>query len=225
MSFDIITQVRYKSTRLPAKILLNFLNENFLTYFVNNLKKTKQIRKIILACPNDEYSNIFKFFCKKLNIDFFSLKGDENNVLKRYFYCAKKFSSKNIIRITSDCPFINPLIIDQMIKFYKKNQLEFLTNNKPRLVPLGFDCEILSFNLLEKTFFSAKKKYDTEHVTPWIYNNIFKKKNCIKIFENDYSNIRITLDTTKDYLYFINNSSLLKKVSTKKKIEPLLKKL
>jgi len=225
MSFDIITQVRYKSTRLPAKILLNFTNENFLSFFLKNLKKTKQVRKVILACPKDEYSEIFEFFCKKLNIDFFSIEGSENDVLRRYFNCAKKFSSKNIIRITSDCPFINPLVITQMIKFYRKNRLQFLTNNKPRFIPHGFDCEIFSFNLLKKSFLSADSKYDREHVTPWMYNNIFKKKNYIQIFDNDYSKLRLTLDTIKDYVYFMNNDKALKNIATKKNMKLFLNKL
>ena len=225
MSFDIISQVRYKSTRLPAKILLNYLNSNFVSFFFNNLKKTKQVRKIILACPKDEYSEIFMFFCKKFNIDFFSLKGNENNVLRRYFSCAKKFSSKNIVRITSDCPFINPLVIDQMIEFYKRNKLNFLTNNKPRFVPHGFDCEIFSYSLLNKTFLSSKSKYDKEHVTPWMYRNIFKKKNNIKIFSKDYSDFRLTLDNINDYVYFMENDKLLKSIATKKNMEIFFNKL
>jgi spore coat polysaccharide biosynthesis protein SpsF len=225
MSFDIIIQARYTSTRLPGKILLNFSNESFLSFFIKNLKKTKLVRKIILACPKDEYVEFFNFFCKKLKISFFSLEGNENDLLNRYFYCAKKFSSKNIIRITSDCPFINPLVILQMIKFYKKNRLQFLTNNKPRFIPHGFDCEIFSFSLLRKSFLSADRKYDREHVTPWMYNNIFKKKNYIQIFNKDYSKLRLTLDTIKDYVYFTNNDKILKNIASKKKMNLFLNKL
>lgn len=225
MSIDIIIQARYSSTRLPGKILLNFSNESFLSFFIKNLKKTKQVSKIILACPRDEYAEYFNFFCRKLKIYFFSLEGNENDVLNRYFYCAKKFSSKNIIRVTSDCPFINPLIISQMIKFYKKNRLNLLTNNKPRFIPHGFDCEIFSFGLLKKAFLLANSKYDREHVTPWMYNNFFKKKNYIQIFDKDYSKLRLTLDTIKDYVYFINNDKILKNIATKKKINLFLNKL
>jgi spore coat polysaccharide biosynthesis protein SpsF len=225
MSFDIIVQARYASTRLPGKILLNFSNESFLSFLIKNLKKIKQVRKIILACPKNEHAEFFNFFCKKKKIFFFSLDGNENDVLNRYFYCAKKFSSKHIVRVTSDCPFINPLIITQMIKFYKKKRLKFLTNNKPRFVPHGFDCEIFSFDLLKKTFLLANRKYEREHVTPWIYNNIFKQKNNIKIFYKNYSHLRLTLDTAKDYLYFIKRVYILKDIASKKNIEKFLRKL
>ena len=117
MNFDIITQVRYGSSRLPGKVLLNFDKSNFLIYFILNLKKIKDVNKIILACPNDEYINIFNLIAKKLKIKIFAYKGSENNVLDRYYMCAKKFSSQNIIRITSDCPFINIHLVKNMINF------------------------------------------------------------------------------------------------------------
>ena len=225
MKFDIITQVRFKSTRLPGKILLNFSDTNFLSFFVLNLKRIKKIQKIILACPEDEYKDIFRFFCKKLDIESYFFKGDENNVLKRYFYCAKKFCSQNIIRITSDCPFINPIIVSQMIEHYKKKKLAFLTNNKPRFVPHGFDCEIFNFDLLNRAYVHSKNNYEREHVTPWIYNNIFNRKNnYLKIFNKNYSYLRFTLDTPKDYLYFIKNSNNLKSVATSKNIKLHLEK-
>jgi spore coat polysaccharide biosynthesis protein SpsF len=226
MTFDIITQARFKSTRLPGKILLKFLDTNFLSFFILNLKKIKNVRKIILACPDDEYKDIFIFYAKKLKIDIFFLKGDPNDVLKRYFYCAKKFSSQNIIRITSDCPFINPFLISKMIKLYKKNNVNFLTNNKPRLVPHGFDCEIVNFELLRNVYDSVKKKYDKEHVTSWIYKNNFdKKKNYSSLIKTNYSHHRLTLDTPSDYLFFLNKSKILKSIATKEKFQSYLKKI
>lgn len=212
-NFDIISQVRFKSTRLPGKILLRFKNQSFLDYFLKNLKKIRGIRKIILACPKDEYSDIFKFISKKNSINIFIFKGDENNVLERYYRCAKKFKSDNIIRITSDCPFIPPSLVQKMIKYYSKNNIDFLTNNKPRLVPHGFDCEILSFKTLKKIFINAKKAYDKEHVTSWFYRNVFKKEiNYTPIISKNFSKIRLTLDTPKDYLQYINDEKLFKKV-------------
>ena len=71
MIFDIIAQVRLKSTRLPAKVLLKFNNENFLSLFLKNMKKVGSVRKIIIACPDDEYKELFKFFAKKTGVNFF----------------------------------------------------------------------------------------------------------------------------------------------------------
>ena len=178
MPFDIIIQARFNSTRLPQKILYKFYDKTFLEFLIKNLKKIKNVRHIIIASPYGGLNKIFEKISKRNNVKFFSSKKiEENNLLSRYYYCAKKYKSKNIIRITSDCPFINGIIVKKMILFYKKNKLNFLTNNKPRNIPLGFDCEILSFTLLEQTFKMAKSKFDKEHVTPWIYkNNFFQKK-------------------------------------------------
>tara|TARA_B100001057_G_C22811420_1_gene935584 strand:+ start:1185 stop:1868 length:684 start_codon:yes stop_codon:yes gene_type:complete len=225
MNFDIITQVRYGSSRLPGKVLLNFDKSNFLIYFILNLKKIKDVNKIILACPNDEYIDIFNLIAKKLKIKIFAYKGSENNVLDRYYMCAKKFSSQNIIRITSDCPFINIHLVKNMINFYKKEKLLFLTNNKPRFIPHGFDCEIMHNSILKKARFEAKTKYDKEHVTPWIYKNYFKRKENIKILKKNYSNIRITIDTPKDYLFFQKNKRILKKIALEKNFEKYFNKL
>ena len=112
-----------------------------------------------------------------------------------------------------------------MINFYKKKKINFLTNNKPRRVPHGFDCEIFNINLLKKTYLNAKSSFDKEHVTPWMYKNFFSKKNNISILKKNFSNIRITLDTIDDYIKFVRNISLLKKISKAQNFIKLLKLL
>ncbi len=220
MKFDIILQARFLSTRLPGKILLNFGQKTLLEFLITNLKKIKKVNKIILATPDDKFKNIFYKISKKNKIYFFSEKIDEKNLLKRYFKCAKKFGSKNIIRITSDCPFINPHMVTKMIKFYETNQLTFLTNNKPRFIPHGFDCEIINKNLLNKVFFNAKKSYDKEHATQWIYKNIFNRNiNYIKLFRKNCSKLRLTIDYPGDYIFFKKNELILKKISNNKNYE------
>ena len=177
MNFDVIIQCRFLSSRLKGKILYEFDNSSFLDFLLQNIKKAKSIRNVIIAVPSDKYKEIFKLIAKKNKVKiFFSNKVNEKDVLKRYYLCSKKYKSDNIIRVTSDCPFINPVIIDRMISFYKKNNLNFLTNNKPRYLPLGFDCEIIKHDLLDDMYQKAKTFYEKEHVTPWIYKNIFKKK-------------------------------------------------
>jgi len=225
MNFDIITQVRYSSSRLPGKVLLNYGKVNLLTFFVANLKKIKSINKIILACPNDKYIDIFRLVAKKLGVELFSYNGDQNNVLDRYYKCAKKYSSENIIRITSDCPFINIEIVKYMMNYYRKKKLFFLTNNKPRYVPHGFDCEIVHFSILKRANMKAKSNYEREHVTPWVYKHYFKKINNVKILKENYSGTRLTIDTPNDYLFFKKNEKILNKISTERNFIKYLKKL
>jgi len=225
MNFDIIIQCRFFSSRLKGKILYEFDKSSFLDFLLKNIKKTKGIRNVIIAVPSDKFTNVFKLIAKKNKVNFFySNNVKENDVLKRYYLCAKRFKSHNIIRVTSDCPFINPVIIGQMIDFYKKNKLNFLTNNRPRYLPHGFDCEIIGRALLNTMNKKAKTLYDREHVMPWIYKNIFTKKNNLKIINKNFSNIRLTLDHEDDYIKFKKNIDLLKNIAIKNDYTKFLKK-
>jgi len=224
MNFDIIIQCRFSSSRLKGKILYEFDNSSFLDFLLKNIKKAKSIRNVIIAVPFDKYVEIFKLIARKNKVKFFfSNNAKEKDVLKRYYLCSKKFKTDNVIRVTSDCPFINPIIIDQMVSYYKNNKLNFLTNNKPRYLPLGFDCEIISKDLLHTTYNKAKTLYEKEHVTPWIYKNIFKKKNNLQIVNENLSKIRLTLDYEKDYIKFQKNIELLKNIAKKKNYMKFLK--
>tara|TARA_B110000003_G_C16587460_1_gene510429 strand:+ start:483 stop:926 length:444 start_codon:yes stop_codon:yes gene_type:complete len=121
MSFDTIIQARMNSNRLPNKVLLNYKNLTPLSILIERLKRSKHLNKIIIATTEKKSDNKIVKFCKKNKIFFF--RGDENNVLKRYYLAAKKFKVKRIIRITSDCPLIDYRILDNMIKNFKKKKL------------------------------------------------------------------------------------------------------
>jgi spore coat polysaccharide biosynthesis protein SpsF (cytidylyltransferase family) len=224
MSLDLIIQCRFQSTRLNAKILLPIgRNLNSLDILINNFRSQKKIRKIILAVPKDEYEIIFKNIAKKYNINFYSSKIDMNNVLKRFYMCAKKFKSKNIMRITSDCPFINIHMVQDMIDKFKNEKLKFLTNNFPRKIPHGFDCEIFSFDVLNNIYKKAKSKFDKEHVTSWYRKNNKSHVQQFNFYKENYSDIRLTLDYLEDYKNFLKNYNVYIKLSKLKNSEKIIK--
>ena len=227
MKINVILQARHNSKRLPGKMILKFKNLKIIEYLIKNLKKIDTINKICLAVPDDKFSEIFYEIAKKNRIKFYVAKNiKENDLLSRFYHCAKKNKFKDIMRITPDCPFINIHMIDFMIKNFQKKKLFYLTNNKPkRFVPHGFDCEIFRFSLLEKAFQKAKTSHDREHVTPYIYKNYFKKKNYIQIFNKNYSKLRVTIDHKKDYDFMIKNFLSLKKLALSKKPEAIIDKL
>ena len=133
-------------------------------------------------------------------------------MLKRFYYCAKKFNLKNIIRITADCPLSDPKMIDEFIETFKKKDVDYISNGNPPSFPDGFDIEIFSFNSLKKSFFETKSIYDKEHVTPYIKKNrSFSKFNVVN--KQDLSEIRLTVDYKED-LIFINK--ILNKLKNKK---------
>ena len=224
MSIDAIIQCRFNSTRLPAKILLP-LNENIcsLDFLLENLRSIKSIKNIIISTPDDQYKDLFEAYAKKHNVKFYSPNVDPKNVLKRFYLTSKKYKSNNILRITSDCPFINIHLVSEMIQKYTNENLEFLTNNSPRFVPHGFDCEIFSRALINKIYKNAKTKFDREHVTTWLRKKNPRKILSVKIYKKNYSRLRITLDYESDYNFFIRNFKFLKKLSKSVNHEKLIK--
>ncbi len=195
--YTALIQTRTSSKRLKSKVLLRILNlEIFLIVYKRTLK-SKLIKKAIIVTSNSKSDDIIENICKKKKIPIF--RGSLNNVIKRYYDCSKKNSLKDIVRITSDCPFIDPKIITQLCKQYKKRKVQYASNIIKPSYPDGFDVEIFSFNLLEKTLKNSKSKRSKEHVTiDMIRNKKIKKfnlKNKINL-----SNYRLTLDTFDDYI-------------------------
>jgi len=197
--FTVIIQARIGSTRLKGKILKKIKNKTFLEILISRIKKSKKISNIIVATTKKKKDDKIVSFCKKKNINYF--RGPEKNVFKRYYLSAKKFNVKNIIRITSDCPLADPILIDNFIKkFEYKKDLHYLSNINPPTFPNGFDVEIFTFKILK--YFNAKKltNYEKEHVTIKMKNSKFKKENVKN--KNNLSKFRVTLDDNKDFVFF-----------------------
>jgi spore coat polysaccharide biosynthesis protein SpsF len=200
MSFSAIIQARMSSTRLPKKILLQYKKISPLDFLIKRLKKSKYLKDIIVATTKKKIDNKIVNFCKKKKIKYF--RGDENNVLKRYYLAAKKNKVKNIVRITSDCPLVDYRIIDEMIKSFNK-KIDYYANSYPLpcTYPDGMDIEIFTFNALEKTFKNAILPSETEHVTIYMWKSKkfkLKKKNLKK----DISYLRFTIDYKNDFKLF-----------------------
>ena len=174
------------------------------------LKKSKVIDKIIFIIPHTKENDILEELLQKNNIQVF--RGDENNVLKRYYNCSKKHSIKHILRVTSDCPLVDPNLIDKIDKIYKKNNFDYVSNIENRTFPEGMDLEFFKFETLKKTYFNVITDYYKEHVTKYILrSDKFYKYNFSD--KKNFSNLRITLDRYEDYklikkifLNFKNNS-------------------
>ncbi|MEG8947856.1 glycosyltransferase family protein [Rosettibacter firmus] len=195
-----IIQARVGSTRLPNKIFKEVCGKPILWHVVNRVSKSKIINNIIVATTNLKDDDVTENFCKENNILYH--RGSSEDVLSRYYEAAQKFNGDLILRITSDCPLIDPKIIDKMLAefliLYEKEKLDYMSNSIVRTFPRGLDTEIFPLSVLEKVHFEAKEKYEREHVTPYIYQHpeIFKIKNYAN--EIDYSYYRWTLDTAED---------------------------
>ncbi len=195
-----IVQARFGSTRLPGKILKELSGKPMLWHVVDRLSRAESADAIIIATTNLPEDDRIEIFCKENNILFY--RGDSEDVLSRYFEAAESFGVENIIRITSDCPLIDPAILDSMTMKYfaerKSMQIDYMSNVLKRTFPRGLDAEIFTFETLSKAHREAASKPEREHVTPYIYNNPVKFR--LSNFENvkDFSFYRWTVDTQED---------------------------
>tara|TARA_A100001234_G_scaffold221482_1_gene237838 strand:+ start:1701 stop:3746 length:2046 start_codon:yes stop_codon:yes gene_type:complete len=199
MKTSIIIQARLGSKRLPRKVLRKINNKSILEIIFRRLSKSKNANDIIFAIPNNEENlELKKFIKKKLKAKVFL--GPESNVLKRYYLAAKKFKSKIIVRITSDCPFVDPKMVDEYIDIIKKKKLDYVYNGHPHTFPDGLDVEVFNFKSLKIANINAKSKEQKNGVTRYFRDNLNKfKTQHIKCLIKNISNIRITLDEENDF--------------------------
>ena len=191
----IIIQARMSSTRFYGKVMKPLSGKEVLWHIIERCKKSKLADRVIVATSVDLSDDIIYDYCKKNTIEVF--RGNLLNVLQRYYECAKTYNLDNIVRVTADCPLVDPAIIDGSIKLFLDNKVDYVSNSLERIFPRGLDCEIFSFSALGNAFNNAKNKEEKEHVTPYII------KNCstlaYKVKSRYEGNFRLTLDEEDDY--------------------------
>jgi spore coat polysaccharide biosynthesis protein SpsF len=199
MKIGAIIQARMGSTRLPQKVMKDLEGKTILEHVIERVKQSKLINEIIIATTTHECDSVIESEALKCGVKVF--RGSEDDVLARYYCAAKANDLDIVVRITSDCPLIDSKVIDEVIQCYFDNNYEIITNAgsdlENRTYPRGLDVEVFSLELLKNAFDNATKKYQREHVTPYIYEtteNGFFYKN-----EIDYSEYRWTLDTEEDF--------------------------
>lgn len=198
----VIIQARSGSKRLPNKIHLPLPkhgNVSVLENVVNRCRQSELIDEIILATTTNKSDDSVEKLGEKMNVSVY--RGEEDNVLSRYYYAAKKYDIDTIVRITGDCPFIDYRVIDRLIEEHKKNGNDYTSNTLERTFPHGMDTEVFNHSVLSTAFEEATKQHEREHVTPFIYKTNPENYQIQQISrEEDSSNIRITLDTEEDYM-------------------------
>tara|TARA_B100000965_G_C19592714_1_gene758671 strand:+ start:2791 stop:3414 length:624 start_codon:yes stop_codon:yes gene_type:complete len=192
-----IIQARSNSKRFKNKILYKVNGKPLLWYVYNSVKKSKLVKKIVVAISNKKLDDKVAIYLKKNNIKF--KRGDLNNVAKRIFMVVKNSKSKFFIRISGDSPLIDHRIIDRAIKIHKKKKnYDLITNIFPRSFPSGQSVEIIRTDILGKILKLRLDKYFYEHVTPYFYKKKigFKIKNftCNKNFAKK----KYSIDTKRD---------------------------
>lgn len=200
----IISQARTGSSRFPNKVLKEINGLSLLEIHIRRLKKVKNVDKIIIATTENERDDSIVTICNKTGVKFF--RGSEDNVLERFWLAAKDIETDFIVRVTSDCPLIDPTLIDQMILEMHSLELDYISNTLKETFPDGQDIEIFSKKALFQAYKNATLKSHKEHVTLFLKENsnfqsaygIFN----VKSIERDLdliSDIRLTVDENEDF--------------------------
>lgn len=209
-----VIQARMSSTRLPGKVMMEIKDHKPVLYFViKQLQHCKLMNKIVVATTILPEDNKIIDFCNKYKIE--SFRGNQNDVLDRYYKCAKQFALSTIVRITSDCPLIDPYIVDKGIKIFNSNLYDCVSTNYFRTFPDGIGVEVFSFKILETMWKNAALPSEREHVTPYLYNHSDKFHIYSLEHSTNISHLRFTIDR-------INDLKLIQKIVQKIKKEPIL---
>ncbi|TVZ56196.1 glutamate-1-semialdehyde 2,1-aminomutase/spore coat polysaccharide biosynthesis protein SpsF [Lutibacter sp. Hel_I_33_5] len=203
MKIFIVTQARTGSTRLPNKVLKVIKGKSLLEIHLERIKKSLLATKIIVATTINSEDDLIEKEAKRLGFPF--SRGSENDVLDRFYFAVKDDKPDYIVRVTSDCPLLDPKLIDSVIQSAIDKKVDYCSNVLLNTFPDGQDIEVLTFFALEKAWKNAKLISEREHVTPYIRNNSsFFNKEIFRAFnyqskELKYKDIRMTVDETSDF--------------------------
>ena len=169
-------------------------DETLLSIHINRIKKAKKINSIIIATTNKKNDDVIKQQADKLNVNCF--RGDEDDVLDRFYQAAKIHNPDYVVRLTSDCPLIDPILIDEIIKATISSNVDYCSNTLIESYPDGQDIEVFTFSALKKAWKESVLKSEREHVTPFMKKN-FKS---INIHSNnmEFNKVRMTVDEPND---------------------------
>lgn len=201
MNVVVVTQARSGSTRLPNKVLLKIEDKTLLQIHIDRIKQAKEVDSIFIATTNKKADNVIADLANDLDVKFY--RGSENDVLDRFYQTVKNVKPDFVVRLTSDCPLIDPKLLDRVIAKAKEEDLDYYANIIEERYPDGQDIEVIKFSALEKAWRETTLKSDREHVTPYIRNNssykggrLFKSNN--HGLDVNYNHVRLTVDEPQD---------------------------
>jgi len=191
-------QARMGSSRLKKKALRKVVKQTIIEHIFKRLKKAKEIDGIVLTTSLNKENDILIKHAQEINLKYY--RGNETDLISRLYETCQKFKADAIVRITGDCPLVDPMLVDQMVKIYRKNyqQFDFLTNSFPHTFPHGLDIDILPVTILRRLNNEVKDPFYREWFIYYILENsrkfrIYNMKNSINLFS-----LRLTLDYPED---------------------------
>jgi len=191
-----IIQARMGSTRLPGKVLVDLAGETVLARVVRRMQRANLIDTVLIATTVSPSDDRIVDEASRLNVDCF--RGSEEDVLDRYWQASQKTLADAVVRVTSDCPLIDPSLVDATIQLFLDQQADYASNCTSRAYPRGLDVEICTVKVLRRAWEDAREPYEREHVTPFFYEHPELFRLAELKSKIDYSSHRWTLDTPDD---------------------------
>jgi len=203
MRIAAVIQAKVSSSRLPRKVLKELPYGSGITVLeqvIRRVKRCKKLSGVIVATTTEKEDDELVSVAQRGGAKHF--RGSKEDVLSRYYSASKENDLDIIVRITSDCPCIDPEIVDSVVEKHLSTEADFTSNILNRTFPYGLDTEVLNFDTLEKAHLQAKQAFEREHVCPYIYKSnpqMFKISSVEAPERLHAPDIRITLDTEQDY--------------------------
>lgn len=193
----IIIQARMGSHRLPGKILMDFNGKTLLQHILDRLERAAGPVSIVIASSDQKQDDVVEIFCRKQGVCCF--RGEEQNVLKRYYDCAVRYGFDTIIRMTGDNPFPDIEELDRLIAFHFKEKLDFSENFST--LPVGAGMEVISYSALKESLENASLPKHFEHPDEYILDHLtqYKHGTLSAAPEKSRTDVRLTVDTFQDY--------------------------
>jgi spore coat polysaccharide biosynthesis protein SpsF len=192
-----IIQARMGSTRLPGKVLKKLEGKTVLARVVARVSRASLLHEVVVATTAAKMDDAIVEECERLQTSVF--RGDERDVLDRYYRAAQAAKAGVIVRITADCPLIDPELVDATISARGQADYDYASNALDRTYPRGLDVEVFTFPALERAWRQATLPYQREHVTPYLYEHPEQFRIVKLRGQKDYSHLRWTLDTPEDF--------------------------
>ena len=191
-----IIQARMGSSRLPGKSLAEIEGRPMLWHVIQRVKRARLVDRVVVATSTAPADDAIEKMCRENDVP--CHRGSENDVLDRFYHAARAEKAAQVVRITADCPLIDPEVIDRVVRRFQRGDLDYASNAMVRSYPDGLDTEIFSFSALERAWHEASKTSEREHVTPYLRSEKFRTANVENDSTSLYQHYRWTVDEAED---------------------------
>jgi spore coat polysaccharide biosynthesis protein SpsF (cytidylyltransferase family) len=191
-----IVQARMGSARLPGKVLKILGNASMLERVISRVRRSKRVSQVLVATTVKPADEPIVRACRRMGIEVF--RGSESDVLDRYYRAAQQVRAHAVVRITADCPFVDPALVDELLFLFSRQRPDYASTCLARSYPRGLDAEVMTCAALSAAWREARESYQREHVTPFLYENPSRFRLLSLEAAGNFSELRWTVDTAED---------------------------